>query len=51
MLQTRSRLGTVMANNGGSKIDLFCPFLVNMVSRRPSTEWGLSPVQERFIII
>ena len=51
MLQMRSHFGTVMADDGGRKIDFFCFMLVNMASRRPSTEWGLSPVEIRFIII
>ena len=51
MLQMRSRFGTVRADEGGRKIDFFCFILANMASRRPSTEWGLSPVEERFITI
>ena len=51
MLQMRSHFGTVMANDGGRKIDFFCFILVNMASRRPSTEWGLSPIEERWFII
>ena len=51
MLQMRSHFGTVMANEGRRKIDFFCFILANMASRRPSMQWGLSPAEERFIII
>ena len=47
----RSHFGTVMADNRCKKIEFFCFLLVNMASRRPSTEWGLSLIKERWFII
>ena len=33
------------------KLNLFCFILVKMASRRPSMEWRLSPIEERWLII
>ena len=47
----RSHFGTVMADEEGVKFSFFLSFRACRDVRRPSSEWGLSPVEERFIII
>ena len=51
MLPIRSHFGTVMANDEEVKFFIFLYFRVSRDVKRPSFKWGLSPVEERFIII
>ena len=51
MLPTRSHFRTVMANKDEVKFSFFLSFRAYRDIRRPSSEWGLSLVEERFIII
>ena len=50
--QTRSHFGTVMANDEEvKKFNFFLSFRACRDIRRPSSEWGPSPVEEQFIKI
>ena len=47
----RSHFRTVMADYGGKYSDFPFYFSVKMSSKRPSSKWGLSPVNERWLVI